>query len=307
MSYHFQSDETIATGIQRIAKEELDSAISGLKNQTEDQPPEVVHDVRKRLKKLRAVLRLVRDEIGKETYKQENICFRDAGRKLSTVRDAQVLIETVESLEKHFANIIVPNAFSEIKEVLVEHYRVQKRELLQEEHRMEEVATMLEIARDRLSDWSIEKNDWSALEKGLKKTYKKGKQGFANAYHSLSVENLHEWRKRVKDLWYHLQILQPIWSDFMGEFIHQTHLLANYLGDDHDLAVLKEYLMTEVEIESNNKQLTVLLGLIDRRRPELQLAAKGLGERIYTENPQQFVSRIGTYWQIWQSEHQSIS
>jgi len=307
MSYKFQASETIATGIRRIAKEELDSAISGLKNQTEDQPSEVVHDVRKRLKKMRALLRLVRDEIGKETYQRENICFRDAGRKLSSVRDAQVLIETVETLEKHFKNIVVPNAFNEIKEILVEHYRVQKRELLQEEHRMEKVAAMLETGKNRISDWSIDSNDWLVLEKGLKKTYKKGKQDFTNAYQSLSVENLHEWRKRVKDLWYHLQILQPIWSDFMGELIHQTHILANYLGDDHDLAVLKEYLMTKVEIESNNKQLIVLLALIDRRRPELQLAAKGLGERIYTESPKKFVSRIGDYWQIWQSEHQHLS
>lgn len=307
MSYKFKAGETIANGIQRIAKEELDSAIAGLKGQTKQNPPQVVHDVRKRLKKLRALLRLVRYEIGEKTYKQENTRFRDAGRMLSSVRDAKILIETVEKLEKHYDDIVVTNAFSEIQEILVVHYQQKEEELLQKGQRMEEVAVRLEIARDSLSDWSIENNDWSVMEKGLKKVYKKGNKGLKKAYKSLSVENLHEWRKRVKDLWYHLQILQPTWSELMGEFVHQTHLLANDLGDDHDLAVLKDYLKTQLDIESNDEQLTILLGLIDRRRPELQLAAKALGERIYTEKPKRFVSRIGSYWEIWQSEHQPLS
>lgn len=307
MSYKFKAGETVATGIKRITKEELDSAIAGLKGQTPDDPPEVVHDVRKRLKKVRAVLRVVRYEIGEETYQKENICFRNAGRKLSSVRDAQVLIETVEKLEEYFSKIVVTDAFSEVKDILVLHRQNKEQELLQGEQRMEEVAAVLEKARKRVSDWSIQNNDWSGMETGLKKIYKKGNKGLKNAYKSLRVEDLHEWRKRVKDLWYQLQILQPIWSEVIGEFVHQTHILANYLGDDHDLAVLKDYLITQEEIEQSNQQLTVLLGLIDNRRPELQLAAKGLGERIYTETPRQFVLRIGSYWQIWQSEHHPLS
>lgn len=54
---------------------------------------DVAHDVRKRCKTVRALLRLIRDEVGKDVYRRENRALRDAARALSPVRDAAVLIQ----------------------------------------------------------------------------------------------------------------------------------------------------------------------------------------------------------------------
>ena len=110
MAYRLKNKESISTEIKRIACEQTDKAIENLTteiriasdNNTDwsadtnivEERQEAIHDVRKRIKKIRAVIRLVRDDLGKEIYQQENHCFRDAGRRLSEVRDAQVLLET---------------------------------------------------------------------------------------------------------------------------------------------------------------------------------------------------------------------
>ena len=62
------------------------------------EPEEVVHDARKRFKKIRAVLRLVRGGIDRRVFDRENVRFRDAGRPLSEVRDVGVLVQALDRL-----------------------------------------------------------------------------------------------------------------------------------------------------------------------------------------------------------------
>ncbi|MBZ8178689.1 CHAD domain-containing protein [Oscillatoria salina] len=305
MSYQFQAEDlTIATGIKRIAAEELESAIAKLKGETEDDPNEAVHDSRKSLKKLRAVLRLVRAEIGEERYQQENVCFRDAGRELSDVRDAQVLIETFDKLIDYFRTYLVPDAFQEIRQNLVTNYEIVSSKILEKEDKTKEVAGILAEAKNRVDCWEIENNNWSALSGGLKKIYKRGSSAFELINEEPSVANFHEWRKQVKYLWYHLRILTPIWADMMTELTSQLKNLSDYLGDDHDLAILRDYFLTKFDQFDNREDLDVLLSLLNRRRPQLQLYAQNLGARIYAEKPKDFVERIGKYWEIWQAEIQ---
>lgn len=75
MSYQLESTEKLSTGLKRIVREQIDDAIHQLTDLPDGQA-EAVHDVRKRFKKIRAVLRLVRDEIGSDVYKRENVFYR---------------------------------------------------------------------------------------------------------------------------------------------------------------------------------------------------------------------------------------
>ncbi|MDY6900337.1 MAG: metal-binding protein, partial [Cyanobacteriota bacterium] len=77
--------------------------------------------------------------------------------------------------------------------------------------------------------------------------------------------------------------------------------------DDHDLAVLYEFINNQQEILNNQAELEVLNSLINRRRKQLQSAAKSLGKRIYVESPDLFVNRIEAYWQIWQKESPELT
>lgn len=320
MAYRLKNKESIGTEIKRIAWEQTDKAIEQLteeiKSDNSDSPQnetdvnertEAIHDVRKRIKKIRAVVRLVRDELGKEVYKQENECFRDAGRGLSEVRDAQVLLETFSKLEKHFADFIKPEGFVDLQQILEEHHQSTCKRVLEAENTALEVLADIKNAQERIPNWSLESsNGESILDNGLQRVYERGYQACQSILEEEqpTVENLHDWRKRVKYLWYHLRILRPVWSDLIKEWASQTHKLAEYLGDDHDLAVLHEFISNQQEMLTNKAELEVVNSLINRRRKQLQSAAKSLGKRIYVESPEAFSNRIKAYWKIWQQESQ---
>ncbi|MBE9129071.1 MULTISPECIES: CHAD domain-containing protein [unclassified Coleofasciculus] len=302
MPYQLNTHESVPSAIRRITCEQIDRAVNQLSGKTNNSQDEAVHNARKRFKKIRAVLRLVRDEIGQDIYKRENKCFRDVGHQLSDVRDAQVLVETLDDLTEHFSESVSADAFTEIRQILEANYHSVCKQVFEENDTVTSAIASIKAARERIESLPIERNDWLALRDGLHRVYKRGYKGFRHAIEQPTVENLHEWRKRVKYLWYHLRILKPIWSGLMAELADQTHDLADYLGDDHDLAVLRQWIGDHPELFQDSSELEALLGLSDRRRTQLQLAAKQLGQRIYTEETETFVSRIGAYWQAWQQE-----
>ena len=299
MAYQLEAQEPISTGIKRITREQLDQALTELSD-TDNSQGEAVHEARKCLKKTRAVVRLVRDQLGKN-YQRENVCFRNAGRRLSDLRDADVLIETLDQLTKHFAASVSSNAFADIRNGLKDHYHEVKEQGVKEHNQIPLVNNTLKTARQRIDSWSIE-NDWSALKPGLKRVYQRGYKDFSHICKQPTVESLHDWRKRVKYLWYHLEILEPIWAGMIAELANQTHCLANYLGDDHDLAVLHQFIEDHPERFESSTEREALFALIESRRLELQSAAKILGRKIYAEKAKDFVSRVSVYWQAWQDE-----
>lgn len=77
MSYQIELHEPIPEAVRRIAGEEFDSALSLLTDPGDDRG-KAVHEARKHFKKRCGLLRLVRDEIGEDAYRRENIAFRDA-------------------------------------------------------------------------------------------------------------------------------------------------------------------------------------------------------------------------------------
>src|SRR4051794_37864127 len=77
MAFRLKRAERVGKGVKRIVRRQVGEALQGLqKTPSED---ETVHEARKHFKKVRAVLRLVRDEVGDKVYRRENARFRDAG------------------------------------------------------------------------------------------------------------------------------------------------------------------------------------------------------------------------------------
>lgn len=302
MSYRFKKQETVPVGIKRIADEQIESSIHKLTRSIKANRAEAIHSARKHFKKMRALVRLVRDEVGHDAYKQENACFRDAGRELSDVRDAQVRVETLDDLLDHYQDSINSKQFDGIRQVLVKAYETARKSKAPNQKEITEIVSDLEAAQARIQAWGID-DEWVALQGGLHRVYKRGYKDFFQACEQPTSENLHEWRKRVKYLWYHLRILSPVWPKPLKALKKQAKKLADLLGDDHDLAVLRTFIMDAPEaFAEENDQLGVLLALIQQRQIELQTQARFLGQRIYAEKPKAFVKRMGNYWQTWQVE-----
>jgi hypothetical protein len=240
-----------------------------------------VHESRKAFKRSRAVVRLVRDEIGDDAYRRENTAYRDMGRRLSAARDARVLVEVLDDLVDRYADEVPPDRFARFRGALAEEHDAETERLHSETGReaLEEVNADLERARDRVATWSLDSGE---LQPGLQRIYRRGRRAFRAASEEPSVENLHEWRKRVKDLWHAAQVLSK------RKRARRLHHLSNLLGDDHDLAVLREKALDSHRCFEPVQTLTALKGLIDRRRADLEAEAFEVGSRLYRRKPRAY-------------------
>ena len=100
--YRLQDGEPVSKGVARMTRGRIDDAVDELTGQTDSTQEAAVHEARKNVKKLRALVRLTRDELGSDVYRRENQTFRDAGQQLSGVRDADVMLATLADLEERY-------------------------------------------------------------------------------------------------------------------------------------------------------------------------------------------------------------
>src|SRR5262245_33321317 len=299
MSLELKPAESLRKGVRRIVREQMDDALERLTGPHKGSRDEAVHEARKCFKKIRAVLRLVRPVIGEKRYREENTCFRDAGRPLTEVRDAKIFIETLDRLAEHFKEHIVGRSFGDARQALQGNLRAVRKRVLDEQDAFAVVAEAVRQARGRVKSWADVPNKWAAVGEGLEDVYRRARDARGDAAADPTGEKLHEWRKQAKYLRYQLEVLRPLWPERMEELADEADRMGELLGDDHDLAVLRQMLTDDPGRFGDEGDREVLLALIDRRRAELEQEAMLLGRRFFQDSPRDFARRLRGYWKTW--------
>src|SRR5215216_8038221 len=117
-SFRLDPEAPVADEVRRVARGRIDHALDELRGKSDSTREQAVHEARKDMKKLRALLRLVRGELGDRVYRTESTRFRDTGRELAGVRDADVMLATLGDLEERFGEL---PAGSRLRPALVAH------------------------------------------------------------------------------------------------------------------------------------------------------------------------------------------
>jgi CHAD domain-containing protein len=293
-AYRFMPGQPVADEVRRVARGRIDHALDELRGDSESTREEAVHEARKDMKKLRALVRLVRGGIGDEVYRAENAAFRDIARHLAGVRDADVMLATLTDLEERFGDL--PGVARRLRPALVAH-RFHTSAGAVGSGSTAAIAALVQ-ARARVEDWPLEADGFDAFIEGVWRSYRKGRRDYEAAREEPTSESIHEWRKRAKDLWYHCLLLQEAWRPVMTALADEAHELSDRLGDDHDLAVLLEW--AHEHASTLNGSDPVLRGfdvIVESRRRELQEEAFDFGERLYADKPSVFVGHIEAWWE----------
>jgi CHAD domain-containing protein len=280
-----KNGEKLGPGIRRIAKREIGAILEHLACQRLEDPGESLHEARKNLKKVRATLRLLRGRLGKRIYRRENRGFREAGRALSPQRDAEVLLKTLEKFRRCHGLGSAKAGLRKLDKTLLG----QRRQAFETQSHDKNLEPALKGARRRTRGWPLKKLSWTDLRDGLESSFRRARKARKIASRTRADEDLHEWRKRVKDLWYQLRVVEPLCSKAIAGLAEEMKLLSERLGDDHDLMML--------EAAAGNaglvvREAQVILGWTAARRRELRAAAFELGERLFAEVPARFARRI---------------
>jgi len=285
-----RTDERVPDGIRRIAGEQLIDARYILSKASGRKLGEAVHDTRKGLKLVRAALRLARDGLGEETYERENATLRRAGQRLSPSRDAQVLLETLEALRERFAHELPGDA----TEMLCG--RLEDDRQRADDRDVTAVLTALEATVTRSRDWTVEPGDFSALSPGLHRIYRRARGATRTARKAPTAENLHEMRRRTKDLRHAAEIVCEARPKRLRKLAQRAHEVGDLLGDNHDLHVLREYVQSHPHCFTDDDDRRALLAVIDHRASLLCERALKRSKRLYDLSPKRFAAWVQRGW-----------
>jgi CHAD domain-containing protein len=284
------TNEPLGAGILRVAENLIDSITDSGEHPKQNEG-EYVHNVRTTIKRLRALLRLIRPVVGETFFNRENARLRKAGRRLAVARDAEVARETLKTLpvsgdpEKKQA-VAAALAGLESKDGA----RTDIGDALNE------IRKDLEQTKRNLQQLQLVKGEWEVVETGLQDVYRQSRKRMDRALQDGGDEAFHKWRIRVKNLLYELELLEPVWPKRMDKMTSRLSKLQDKIGCDHDIAVLKGLLRKTPQRFGGTEAVERLIRCLDGKSRKLRQAAEPLSEKIFAEKPRRFVRKLGRRW-----------
>ncbi len=310
--------ERPAQGLRRMALGQLDLAIE-LLDADGGRPPSAaaVHDTRKALKRLRALVRTLRPELGEQAYARENAVLRRSARRLSSVRDAEVMVGTLDQLlVRNRSQLAHLGAVRRLRAQFAAERDRAQRNALADSATLRETASELRAVRERVAAWELRGRGMRVCEPGLRRLYGQGRRRLARARRRPDDGRaFHLWRKRVKDLRYAVEMLdrRPPRAEnrsaanaaggarhgkrskqarWLRRVARRADGLGELLGEEHDLAMLAERVRAADEPFAHAAGARkTLLKVIARRRRRLRKRALRTGGRLYARRPRKFVRR----------------
>lgn len=285
MPFRLEPGEPLERGLRRIVLEEIDATHETLDGRgAPGEDP--VHEARKSCKKIRAVLRLGRLELGETAYARENRVFGDIGRALSTSRDSTVLFDTLDDLlERTEARKTRTGLWA------LRGWLGRAGEAATDERGIEPLLVALRDARSRSAGWQLARAGFDSIQPGLEKTYAAGRRNARRCRKDPSDHRMHEWRKRVKQLWYQIRLLEPTRPEELATLAESLRNLQQRLGEDHDLALLIDAAGRTTDWAGRKKRHRVVR-LAGRRRDEVRSGLWRLSKSVYKRKPARFVQRL---------------
>jgi CHAD domain-containing protein len=290
------ADEPVVSGLKRLAGEWIENARTRIEHPGGDRN-EDVHAVRTTIKRVRAILRLIRPAISESLFKAENVRLRHAARRLAFFRDAAIGRQTLTRLSASTAHPRDRAAFA----LVLDRYAglAEPPHAGRRERAMSDVARALRRSGQRFQRLRVTADDWEVIGPGLERVYRQARKGMKRVFADGDDQAFHRWRSRVKNLYYELQLLAPIRPKRLGRMIAQLGKLQEKIGSDHDLAVLKAGLQKAPVQCGGAAAVKRVLFRLKARSDRLRFASRPLGEAIFDERPGRFVHALERHWKKW--------
>lgn len=299
--------EPLGAGLKRVSLDQFVIAASGYLKGNGDFGA-AVHESRKAMKRVRALLRLVRGELPDKVFSFESQTLRGIARVVSPIREAAAVAEAAGIIRDLYGDMLADGTFQEMGHNLdTRRERVEGR-ALEDPKLVARLVRDLERAHNRFAAWPTDQqakeaygmgigDDYSAIRPGLHITYRIGRRNMVRAYDTRTAEDFHSWRKRVKDLRHQMEFLVPLWPEMIASLAGTLDRLGVILGEEHDLAELMRLLGSEPGLAPDPRERSLFAALANQRRSELQMAAEVLGRRVFAEKPDSLSHRFGEYWE----------
>lgn len=254
-----------------------------------------VHLARKAFKRTRAILRLVRPEIGDSVFRKSNDTVRDQARLLSELRTARVLVGTLETFAAANPAALPAGVADSLRSKLLARRTELANDLRADSARIAAALENLDTVCERIDSWQLGE-DFVTFAPGVRRIYRRGRKALETARQSGTVHAVHDWRKRVNYLRYQLEALSGRFPPQVAAMEVELDLLSETLGDEHDMADLAATLGNEYELIPSPALRRDLQNMLEIDRTGLQVTALEMGTELYDRKPGRFVALLAGYW-----------
>lgn len=249
-----------------------------------------VHDFRKAIKRWRAYLRFLTPHFG-EGCRSLQAQARDAAKKLGGARDLRSTIDALEDIRDE-AYELNDTALDTI---------TGKIKALQAEAEAKDIgangfaAIAGEISKwsRTVSLWNFNRIEFSEVSASLAKGYRRARDAMPDNWPEADEEELHDFRKRVIDHRYQMELIEPLWPRMAKLWVDEAQRLRDALGMHRDLANLRTLAGPRQPLARFRSKLSPPV----ERRQALHLAkAAKLASRIFADKPKSFRARLDALW-----------
>jgi CHAD domain-containing protein len=251
---------------------------------------EGVHEVRKALKRWRALLRLLARPLG-EQADQMRMEARELMRALSSARDAQSSLDALADLRKSDVPFSA-TSLETIGQRLTASRDAAEQTGFTEEMR-DRLSRYLDYATLSLERWPLMAIHFDIVADGLISTYRRARQLIPDNWAEADAEHLHDLRRRVVEHRHQMDLMEPLWPRLGQVWAEEAQRLRNRLGACQDLAVFIGLTAPHQPLAPWRSRLAPL---IEARRAAHLKAAARLAGRLFAEKPKAFRRRLLALW-----------
>jgi CHAD domain-containing protein len=257
---------------------------------------DVIHECRRTTKRIRSVLRLIRDEIGYSHYFRENGFYRDISRRMTELRDSYVLLQNVEMMEDKHPEVLKAIEYQVLKEELSGHLGAHMTFFMQSAGGFDAILLELDQGRDRIDQFCQLRNGFISIRRGIRRVYGKGRRSLSRIKDQFSMDEFHEYRKSTKYLHYQMELLQPVYPKLMKAYADTITKHAEHLGEARDCDRLEIYMknIPRGMISATGKRK--FLHIVTEHKASLMAKIYSRSDLIYAETAKKFTLRIKSYW-----------
>jgi len=284
-----RGDSSFGDGLAAVARSIIDEGRRALTD-PELAGPEAVHEVRKALKRWRALLRLLGRPLGEQADQMRNEA-RELMRGIADARDVQAALDALSDLRK--ADLpLSPTSVETIRTRLTEKRDAAEARAFTKTMR-DRLSRYFDYAALSLERWPLEAIDFDIVTDGLTSTYRRARQLLPDAWSDAEAEHLHGLRRRVVEHRHQMDLVEPLWPRLGKVWAEEAQRLRNRLGSCQDLAVLTEMTTPHQMLAPWRSRLAPLI--MARRGAHLKTAQR-LAGRLFAEKPKAFRQRMSALW-----------
>jgi len=301
MAFSLSPDRRLSSEVRRIMLHQLEAATTQLASIGDPESDEAIHDARRRVKKVRAVIRLIRPDFDK-AFRTVDKDLHDVNRLLAPIADGQGIIGTIDALGQRYRKLLPARVVAAIRAGLVELGTRTDRQAVRD-HVLQTSAATLRDERRRVKHWQLRTDGFHTLAPGLEANFRKAREAMLEAQSRPTVHRYLKWRGLVKNHWFHVRLLESHCGHRLVADERRLEALDGLLGEYHNLALLREVLDHHGYV--SRAQTARCLRAISAYQRLLRQHAQPLGATIYRETPRGFVRRVKHLWKESPSNHRT--